>query len=217
MEFTKPKTSIIEKSKHKSQCECWKPYTNPFLSTLYWNRLKEVFNYLKNKRWSLILEIGCGYGFFLPSLCQISDKVVGSDIEEMFDFCEKVTLRDIQKNCANLELMKADIRYLSDYIDENSCDAIVAISVLEHVDDYDKATKEILKCLKPGGILGCVLPSENWLYKLGRRVLGYSGDYHKHYEYEKLRSSLCRYLKEVKRWGCPFNIPLFFVGIYEKI
>lgn len=216
MEFIKPKIDIIEKSKHKSQCECWKPYTNPFLSVLYWGRLKEVFNYLKNRRWGLILEVGCGYGFFLPSLCQISDKVIGSDIEEMFNFCEKVTLREIQRNYANLELMKADVRYLSRYIAENSCDAIIAISVLEHIDNYDKAIKEIMKCLKPEGILACVLPSENWLYKLGKRVLGYYGAYHKHYKYEKWHSSLCLYLEEVKKWVCPFTIPLFIVGIYKK-
>jgi SAM-dependent methyltransferase len=216
MKFIKPERNIIEKSKYKLECECWKPYTNPIVSIVYWSRLKAIFNYLKNRRWKLILEIGCGYGFFLPSLCQISDRVIGSDIEDMFDFCEKVTLRKIQKNYANLKLKKADARNLSEYIDEDSCDAIVAVSVLEHIDDYDGAVKEIRKCLKPSGIFICVLPSENGFYKLCKRLVGYRGDYHKHYNYEKLRANLRKNFREVKKWNCPFGTPLFFVGIYER-
>jgi len=216
MKFIKPERTIIEKSKYKSTCECWRPYTNPIVGMVYWSRLKEVFNYLKNRRWKLILEVGCGYGFFLPSLCQIGEKAIGSDIEDMFDFCEKVTLREIQKNYANLELKKADAKNLSNYIDKSSCDVIVAISVLEHINDFNGAIKEIRKCLKPNGIFVCVLPSENWLYKLGKRLVGYEKDYHKHYNYERLRANLCKNLEEVKRWNCPSGIPLFFIGVYTK-
>lgn len=216
MRFIKPERSIIEKSKYKFNCECWKPYTNPVVGIVYWNRLKEVFNYLKRRRHKVILEIGCGYGFFLPSLCQIGDKVIGSDIREMIDFCEKVTLRKIQKNHANLELRAADATNLSDYVDENSCDVIVATSVLEHINDYNQAIDEIRKCLKPNGIFACVLPTENWLYRLGRRLVRYQEDYHKHYSYERLQASLRRKLRKIKKWNCPSGLPLFTIGIYAK-
>lgn len=209
MKFIKPQMSVIKKSKINL-------YTNPIVGIVYWSRLKGVFNYLKKKRWGLTLEIGCKYGFFLPSLCQISDKVIGSDIESTFDSCEKITLKEIQKRYANLELKKADARRLSNYIDESSCDAIVAISVLEHIDDHNGAIKEIRQCLKPDGIFVCVLPSENWLYKLARTLVGCRGYCHKHYDLERLRANLRKNFREVKKWNCPFGIPLFFTGIYKR-
>jgi SAM-dependent methyltransferase len=215
VDFVKPPTTIIQKSKGRTECGCWKPYTSKIVGSLYWKRYREVFDYLKLRRWSIVLEIGCGYGFFLPSLCQIADKVIASDIKEMFDFVKKTTLKDIQRTHSNLHLKKADVRNLSRWISEE-CDVIVAISVLEHVDNLDSALNEIRKCLKPKGLFACVLPSENRLYKLGRKILGYSGDYHKNYEYEFVRSGLCRQFDEIKVWSSPFNIPLYHIGIYQR-
>jgi SAM-dependent methyltransferase len=208
MNFIKPQKNLVEKTKIYS-------YTNPIVGIVYWSKLKDVFNYLKKKRWGQILEIGCGFGFLLPSLCQISSRVIGCDIESTF--CQKTTLREFEKRYANLELKRIDARSLSNYIDENSCDVIVAISVLEHIDDYNRTIMEIRKCLKPNGLFVCVLPSENWLYKLGRRLVGYKGDYHKYYNYEKIQRNLRRNFKEVKKWHSPFRImPLFIIGAYAK-
>lgn len=208
MKFIKPPSNLVKKSKTS--------YANLILGIVYWSKLKDVFNYLKKKRWGQILEIGCGFGFLLPSLCQIGSKVIGSDIEGIFDFYRKTTLKEFEKRYANLELKKADARSLSNYIDENSCDVIIAISVLEHIDDYNRAIMEIRKCLKPNGLFVCMLPSENWLYKLGRKLVGYKGDYHKHYNYEKVQRSLRRNFKEVKKWHSPLGIPFFVMGAYEK-
>lgn len=216
MKFIKPERSIIEKS------ESWL-YKNPVAGLFYWSRPKSVFDYLKKRRWGIILEIGCEYGFFLPSLCQISEKVIGSDIEDTFNYCEKITLKQIKKNYTNLELKKADVRDLSKYIEEGSCDVIVAISVLEHINSHNKAIEEIYKCLKPGGIFVCVLPSENWLYNLSKRFLtSIAADFrkhyspHKHYDYRKLEANLSRKFKEVRKSNCPFSLPLFFTRVYEK-
>jgi len=209
MKFTKPQRDLIEKSKTEL-------YTNPIIGIVYWRKLKDVFNYLKKKRWKQILEIGCGFGFLLPNLCKIASKVIGSDVEDRFDFCQKITLGEFKKSNPNLELKKADVRNLSKYIDENSCDVIVAISVLEHIDDYDKAIIEIRRCLEPDGVFVCVLPSENWFYKIVRRFVGYRGDYHEGYCYEKLQVSLRRNFEELKVWNSPFGIPLFIGGVYAK-
>lgn len=208
MKFVKPPKDLIKKSGAQ-------PYINPIIGIVYWKKLKDVFTYLKKRRWELILEIGCGEGFLLPSFCQISDRVIGSDIESTFNLCQ-ITLREFKKSYANLKLIKCDATSLSDCIDENSCDVIVAISVLEHINDYNRAIIEIHKCLKPDGIFVCVLPSENWLYKLSRRLLRYGGEYHKHYNYEKMQASLRRNFKEIEKWNCPFGIPLFTISVLQK-
>lgn len=179
--------------------------------------MRKIFNYLKRRRWGLILEIGSKHGFLLPSLCQISDKVIGSDIEETFRVYRHLTLMKIKNSCPNLKLMEIDARYLSTYIPENSCDVIIAVSVLEHIREFPLAISEIEKCLKPSGIFICSVPTENKLYKLCRIVLGYSGDYHEGFNFASLRNYLRKKLKEIGSWYTPFMLPLFFTGIYAKI
>ena len=217
LKLIKPENSIVNKS------ESWL-YKNPVAGVFYWNKLKSVFDRLKKRRWGLILEIGCEYGFFLPSLCQISDRVIGSDIKSNFDYCEKITLEEMKKSNANLELKSADATHLSDFIAEKSCDAIVAISVLEHIDDYDKAIKEVCRCLKPSGTFVCVLPSENRLYRTVKNMLRYvATEFRKHYnphkkEYDpnKIRASLRAHFMESEKHNCPFGLPLIVTRVYVK-
>jgi len=209
----KPEKNIIDKTRAYTE---YKAYTDAFVSIIYWGKLREVFNYLKNRRWNTILEIGCGYGYLLPSLCRISEKVTGSDIKDVFEFCEKVTLKEIKKKHANLELKEIDVRHLSSVIDKESCDVIVAVSVLEHISEYEIAIEEINKCLEPQGIFVCVLPTENLLYKIGRMVVGYPSGYHVGYNHKELRAYLSKNFREVKTWFFPFHLPLFFYGVYQK-
>lgn len=209
----KPEKSIIDRTMAYTE---YKAYTDAFVSIIYWGKLREVFNYLKNRRWNTILEIGCGYGYLLPSLCQIGEKVIGSDIKDVFEFCEKVTLKEIKKKHVNLELKEIDARHLSFVIDKESCDVIVAVSVLEHISEYEMTAEEINKCLEPQGIFVCVLPTENLLYKIGRMVAGYPSEYHIGYDYKELRRYLTKNFREVKTWFLPFHLPLFFYGVYQK-
>ena len=211
MTFTKPEKSVTERTKPYTTC-----YTDPIISIIYWNKIRNVFNYLKNRTWKVTLEVGCGFGFFLPSLCQISDKVIGSDLKETFESYGKITLRKIKEEHANLELKEIDARYLSTVISKESCDVIVAVSVLEHITEYKKAIEDVSKCLKPQGIFICVLPTENTMYKIGRKIIGYPSEYHKGYSYKEVRTYLSKNLREVKTWFSPFHLPLFFHGVYQK-
>lgn len=213
MTFIRPEKNIVERTKSYTE---YRAYTDFLVSTLYWGKLREVFNYLKSRQSNTILEIGCGYGYLLPSLCQIGKKVIGSDIKDVFEFCKEVTLEKIKKNHENLELKEADARYLSSIMDKESCDIIVAISVLEHISEYEKVIQEVNECLKPQGIFVCVLPTENVLYRIGRSILRYPNEYHEGYNYSKLRRSLSINFREVRIWFYPFHLPLFFYGAYRK-
>lgn len=160
------------------------------------------------------MEIGCSYGFFLPSLSQISDKVIGTDIEETFNFCFEKTLCTIDQQYQNLELKVADATRLSKTIEPKSCDVIVALSVLEHINDTKKALEEISKCLKGSGLFLCGLSNENWMYKLGRKIIQYS-EAHENYSYHNLRQLIDQYFVEEKMINSPWGIPLFKIAIYS--
>lgn len=213
MKFIKPSKDIIGRTRAYTE---YRAYTDPFISSIYWHKLREAFNYLQKRRWDTILEIGCGYGYLLPSLCQIGRRVVGSDIGSIFELCQKVTLEEIKKRHPKLELKATDARHLSSAIDKESCDVIIAISVLEHIPEYQIAIQEIRKCLRNQGIFLCVLPTENLLYKIARMTVRYTNEYHKDYHYKQLRTYLSKKLRPIKTWFFPLHLPLFFYGVYQK-
>lgn len=209
--FVYPDRKIIQKTRAFS-----KLYTHPIIGIVYWNRIKTVYNYLKGKKYGLILEIGCGYGFALPSLCTLADKVIGSDVDPNFTKSKGYTLLDIQKSNPNLELKAIDVYTLSSVVKPNSCDIIVAFDVLEALpSNIDKALNEIHVCLKPGGLFICTIPSANWLYKLGKKLLRIKDTY-QNYNYHTTRNMLQQYFREVEIFCSPFGLPLYKTGSYIK-
>ena len=61
-------------------------------------------------------------------------------------------------------------------------DAIVALNVLEHVDDLGGVLERFAKMLRPNGRVIVSSPTENWNYRLARRAggwkRGFRGEYH---------------------------------------
>lgn len=57
-------------------------------------------------------------------------------------------------------------------------DCVFAIDALEHNADYPNLLAQLAGVLSPCGILVLSGPTENWLYRLGRRVAGFNGHYH---------------------------------------
>ena len=208
--FIFPERELIVRSKASSSA-----YTNPLISIVFWDRFKTSLKVLQRDRYGLVLEIGCYHGFMLPTLCNIADKVIATDIEHVFKLAWKMTLRDLQKSYTNLECKVADVVELSKVIGYQSCDVIFAFSVLEHVDEPIRALDEIYKVLKLGGTFICELPSENWLYKFARKLVGYK-EAHEGYSYINMRKLLRDLFTEIKVINSPLGIPLFKIGAYEK-
>jgi len=55
---------------------------------------------------------------------------------------------------------------------------IFAIDALEHNENYAELLAKLARGLAPGGILILSGPTENWLYRVGRRIAGFGGHYH---------------------------------------
>lgn len=65
-----------------------------------------------------------------------------------------------------------------DSIPDNALDFILATEILEHIEGVGTVLSDFRKKLKPGGKLIISLPTEDALYKLGRKIAGFSGEYH---------------------------------------
>jgi len=201
-------TSKVLKAEHTENLDeaAFPAYSNPnpLMSFLFWERIYRVIQHVE-KRGSLnaALDFGCGSGVMLPFLSQQATEVIAVDIdldplrrlEKHIDFDEKV-------------------QFLESYVDipSQSLDLIIALDVLEHVDDLEKVLAQLSSLLAPGGEIIISGPTENILYKLGRFLAGptYSGDYHVRNIYD-IQDITDRYLNVRKLATLFYPIPLFLI------
>jgi SAM-dependent methyltransferase len=111
-----------------------------------------------------ILEIGSSSGFLLPMLCQAFPHalVVGSDAFPQ-------ALRRLAARGIGTPLVQFDITRCP--LPDACLDAIVALNVLEHIDDDGRALAELKRILKPGGIAYIEVPAGPRLYDVYDRML----------------------------------------------
>lgn len=151
-------------------------HRNPIINWLFWQRLRKVMEHIQHPTlYERVLDFGCGSGVMLPYLSQISSQVTAMDVDLL-------PLERAQKHipvAANVEVKDAAKNNISD-LSANSFDLIIALDVLEHVKVLSRTLNELLALLKQGGQLIVSGPTENILYRIGRKVAGpeYSGAYH---------------------------------------
>ena len=151
-------------------------HPNPLINWLFWQRLHVVMDYIEQDApYGHVLDFGCGSGVMLPFLCGISTRVTALDID-LLPF-ERVSRQ--RAFPTNLEVHDAREVTLKN-LPKESFNIIVATDVLEHVEDLSGTLADMQKLLAPGGKIVISGPTENSLYKIGRRLAGpeYSGDYH---------------------------------------
>ncbi len=177
---------------------------NPVINFLFWERIGRAMQHVeKREGLGSVLDFGCGSGVMLPFLSEQADKVIAVDIdleplrriEKYIDFDKKINFLDSHAD-----------------ISPNSLDLIIALDVLEHVDDLDKIFAELALLLKPGGEIIVSGPTENVFYKVGRFLAGptYSGDYHVRsiYDIQRIAS---KHFKIKNLATLFFPVPLFLV------
>lgn len=69
-------------------------------------------------------------------------------------------------------------RVTLDDAEDGAYDQIFAIDSLEHNTDFAELLEILTRKLAPGGVLILSGPTENGLYRLGRRIAGFDGHYH---------------------------------------
>jgi len=151
-------------------------HRNPIINWLFWQRLRKVMEYIQRPTpYAHILDFGCGSGVMLPYLSQISTQVTALDV----DLLPLERVQAYIPLAANVEVKDASKIKISD-LPANSFNLILALDVLEHVKDLPRTLNELLALLKPDGQLIVSGPTENILYRIGRKVAGpeYSGAYH---------------------------------------
>jgi len=151
-------------------------HANPALRWMAWRRLEVVVEALKRLAppkgsGSLALDFGCGSGVLFRDTLARYDRVVGVDL----------VLTAAKALVSELGLTDVTLHTPAEAdgaVAPGSVDVLIAAEVLEHVDDLPPTLTQFKTWLKPGGRLLVSLPTENALYRLGRRLAGFSGHYH---------------------------------------
>jgi ubiquinone/menaquinone biosynthesis C-methylase UbiE len=108
-----------------------------------------------NQSYDKLLEVGAGSGIFLPELARHCRELYGCDIhdnmEAVANLCRLTSIEVKLKRCSIEQTGYPD----------NVFDAIVAVSVLEFVNDLEKALLEIKRIVKPDGLFFTICPQEH--------------------------------------------------------
>jgi 2-polyprenyl-3-methyl-5-hydroxy-6-metoxy-1,4-benzoquinol methylase len=151
-------------------------HANPVINWLFWKRLHTVIDYIEAEApYDRVLDFGCGSGVMLHFLSKVSRSVVAADVD-------LVPLKHMMRYVplpSNVQVLEISAEALSREA-PGSFDLIIALDVLEHVPDLEKSASGLLRLLRSGRQLVISGPTENLLYKFGRRLAGpeYSGEYH---------------------------------------
>lgn len=153
-------------------------HKNPVIDYIFWQRLSESKKFIIqncNKNAS-ILDFGCGTGVFSYELGTLDYQVTALDLD-----LSPIKLLESKINYPkNINFIEGD--FLKMDFNNQKFDAIVALDVLEHIPIEMLPTflDKFKEILKPNGYFVVSGPTENFLYKLGRKIAGndFTGHYH---------------------------------------
>lgn len=152
-------------------------HKNILIDYIFWKRVEIASKFISKKTnaKSEILDFGCGTGVFSYEMASKGHSITAIDL-----------------NLKPVESLKNQINYPDsiEFIEGDffemeftkKFDFIVALDVLEHISlaDLPKYIERMKKILNPNGYIVVSGPTENILYKIGRKVAGkdFTGDYH---------------------------------------
>lgn len=143
----------------------------------------------------LAIDIGCGTGSNLKTLASAGLDAIGLD--------RSIYALTLFKKKANLPLLAGDLNRLP--IKTKSIGLIVAMDILEHLDDDANGIRELYRALGKGGILIITVPAFKSLWGIQDVVTGHKRRYSKKETVNKLCEGGFNILK-----SSYFNFFLFF-------
>ena len=153
-----------------------------------------------------ILEVGCSSGFMLRRLRKEypSAEICGADIiiETLKRLSRELNAEGIPTPILQFDLTTCPLP--NDYLD-----LVVALNVLEHIKDHEKAIVEVVRILKPGGVFIFEVPAGPNLYDDHDRESNHYRRY-KASELEKLLTSKGFVKKRLSHLGV-FIFPVFYI------
>ena len=186
-------------------------HRNPLVRWIIRRRLRVIATRMRRLGVRDYLDFGCGLGFLEVLMAGAGGRVFVTDLK-------LAPARAIHRH-----FLLEGIQYLepdawAGVIPPGSLDAIVAADVLEHVDDLKGYVDRFAGLLRPGGLFFLSGPTETPLYRLCRKIAGFTGEYHVRdiYEIERVFEDGGWRLAERKLLPIPGPFQMFSVTIWRR-
>lgn len=153
-------------------------HKNPLIDLIFWKRLETASDFItKNSSDAAdILDFGCGTGVFSYHMGKKGHRVFAIDL----DLTPVSLLKPVIDYSDTISFHEGDF-FTMDF-NGRTFDFIVALDVLEHIplEDLPTFLDKFASLLKPNGSIVVSGPTENKLYRLGRKLAGsdFTGAYH---------------------------------------
>jgi SAM-dependent methyltransferase len=176
-------------------------YYNRWVGWLYRHRLQMGLDLLPEGG-RRVLDIGVGSGVLVPTLTKRYPEYTGTDLTLAPDLAALVA-----PGC-KAEFRRADLLADGD-LPENHYDAVVCISVLEHIADAQGAARAITRALAPGGTLVTGYPMVSRLMSGAFKMIGFKRIHDHHVSPPAaISAALADLLTPVKRVAFPPGAPV---------
>jgi len=139
---------------------------------MYFGRIKNIIKTIAgfNRDFSRVLDIGGGLGLFSMNFklnfplsnVNILDISLYEGVKEILSKFPTLRITDY---------VEEDIQKKTSF-EKGSLDLIFALDILEHVENPSIAIDEILRILKDGGLLFISVPTESFLLRIVRTLMG---------------------------------------------
>lgn len=191
-------------------------YYSKIWKHIFLKRFKIAFNLMRENNFENLLDIGFGSGIFLPALSSKTKNLYGIDIHAPLNAVEIMA----NKNGVLPRLAKGDI--LNIPFPCNKFDGVFCLSVLEFVEDAEKAISEIFRVSRPGAKIIIGAPVQNKITEVCYKIIGKNNQDKKHKSnHNKIIKSVKKHfrIKKIAKIPAflPLNLSLFFVISAEKI
>ena len=153
-------------------------HKNPIIDYIFWQRISLAVEFIdKNVNSNAaILDFGCGTGVLSFELAKKGFNLTSIDL----DLSPLNLLQSKIKYPSNITFIEHD--FLTMNFESQKFKAIVALDVLEHIplEILPEYLKKFDELLQPNGFIIVSGPTENWLYRIGRKIAGndFTGHYH---------------------------------------
>lgn len=107
-------------------------------------RMEHLLSQIGEVKGKTILDVGCGGGLVCEPLARLGAKVTGLDADA----------QAIEAARAHAAEMGLKVSYKNEAIEAHTgqYDVVMTLEILEHVNDPAGFVRDVVKCLKPGGV-----------------------------------------------------------------
>ena len=188
-----------------------KYYYYPFIGYFYRKRVRTVLSLIKQNKFASLLDIGYGCGILFPTLEQYAKNLHGIETHGK----EKEVTETMKRLGVDVSLTPGNILDMSNI--KKKFDAVLLVSVLEHIKELDTAVNEISRVQTKDGMIFVGSPVKNKITDLVFTLFGF--DYEKHHpsSHHAILQALAKKYEILKVLTFPKNVPLDYALYFSAV